>query len=169
MFKIIAKITSATAILATATVAASAETYKVTGTVTAVEIVSETMTEYVPYTECGNVEVPIYGNVSTGANGGEVLSGMIIGGLLGKGITGKDNGAAAGAILGGVIAADKKTERVIVGYNTVRQCHKGVKEKEVIIGSSYNVTYSWNGLYGTVNTNRRYYVDDSIEVNITLN
>ena len=76
---------------------------------------------------CQNVEVPIYGTVTRqggGASGGHILGGMIIGGLLGKRATGKDNGAATGAVLGGIIAADKankpKTETVITGYNTER-------------------------------------------------
>jgi len=42
-----------------------------------------------------------------GSAGQSALEGMIIGGLLGKGITGDDQGAAAGAVLGGVIGADK--------------------------------------------------------------
>lgn len=42
----------------------------------------------------------------TGASAGDILGGIIIGGLLGKGATGQDQGAAAGAIIGGMIAAD---------------------------------------------------------------
>ena len=49
-------------------------------------------------------------------------AGMILGGILGKGVTGKDNGAVAGAVLGGVTLADnKKTKQVITGYLTQRQ------------------------------------------------
>jgi len=36
---------------------------------------------------------------------------MIIGGIIGKGVTGDDKGAAAGAVLGGVIGADKGGKR----------------------------------------------------------
>lgn len=46
-----------------------------------------------------------------GSAGQSALEGMIIGGLLGKGITGDDQGAAAGAVLGGVIGADKAGRR----------------------------------------------------------
>ena len=51
---------------------------------------------------------------------------MIIGGILGKGVTGKDDGAAAGAVIGGLIGADKgakpKTKRVIVDYKDEKRC-----------------------------------------------
>ena len=105
-----------------------------------IEDVFATVVESTPYTRqvCQNVEVPIYGTVTrqgSGASGGDVLGGMILGGLLGKGVTGKDNGAAAGAVLGGIIAADKankpKTETVITGYKTERQCENITEYKDV--------------------------------------
>lgn len=120
---------------ALAATSASAETTRAT-----IEDVYATVVEQTPYTRqvCQNVEVPIYGTVTrqgSGANGGDVLTGMIIGGLLGKGATGKDNGAAAGAVLGGIIAADKankpKTETVITGYKTERQCENVTEYKSV--------------------------------------
>ena len=120
---------------ALAATSASAETTRAT-----IEDVYATVVEQTPYTRqvCQNVEVPIYGTVTRqggGASGGDILGGMIIGGLLGKGATGKDNGAAAGAVLGGIIAADKankpKTETVITGYKTERQCENITEYKNV--------------------------------------
>jgi len=104
-----------------------------------IEDVFATVIESTPYTRqvCQNVEVPIYGTVTRqgSATGGDVLGGMILGGLLGKGVTGKDDGAAAGAVLGGIIAADKankpKTETVITGYKTERQCENITEYKDV--------------------------------------
>lgn len=82
-------------------------------------------------TRCENIEVPIYEDVQRKGNAAEgALAGMIIGGILGKGVTGKDDGAAAGAVIGGLIGADKgskpKTERRIVGYQNQRQCSEVV-------------------------------------------
>ena len=124
-------------LIASALIASSASAEKITANI---EDVFATVIESTPYTRqvCQNVEVPIYGTVTrqgNGATGGDVLGGMIIGGLLGKGVTGKDNGAAAGAVLGGIIAADKaskpKTETVITGYKTERQCENVTEYKDV--------------------------------------
>ena len=120
---------------ALAATSASAETTSAT-----IEDVYATVVEQTPYTRqvCQNVEVPIYGTVTRqggSASGGDVLTGMILGGLLGKGATGKDDGAAAGAVLGGIIAADKankpRTETVITGYKTERQCENVTEYKNV--------------------------------------
>ena len=66
-----------------------------------------------PYTEtvCNIVDVPIYGKTGGGASAGDVLGGMIIGGLLGKGVTNKDNGAPVGAVIGGMAIPIKRMAR----------------------------------------------------------
>src|SRR6056300_2117366 len=98
------KILLATAFALTASSALAETRY---ATITSVEPRYQTTYQNVPTTQCQNVEVPVYGTVQGGgASGGDVLTGMIIGGLIGKGATGQDNGAAAGAVFGGVIAAD---------------------------------------------------------------
>lgn len=61
----------------------------------------------------------------TGASAGDILGGIIIGGLLGKGATGQDQGAAAGAVIGGMIAADKNQGprrdcRTVTQYHNVQ-------------------------------------------------
>ena len=75
---------------------------------------------------CEEYQVPIYGQQGS-VDGGDVLMGMIIGGLLGKGVTGQDNGAAAGAVFGGVIAADKAGKRTVQGYKTETKCRTEVR------------------------------------------
>jgi uncharacterized protein YcfJ len=66
---------------------------------------------------CKEIDVPIYEQRKRQTRGSDVLGGAIIGGLLGKGLTGQDNGAAFGALAGGMFAADaNRTENVIVGY-----------------------------------------------------
>lgn len=103
----------------------------VTGTV---QDYYEYYTERVPETKrvCETVQVPIYGTRKRDTNGGDVLGGMIIGGILGKAITGKDNGAAAGAVIGGIAGAERnKTEQVVTGYRDEQQCQTVETYKEV--------------------------------------
>ncbi len=49
--------------------------------------------EKVPETKrvCQTVQVPVYETRKKSTDGGDVLGGMIIGGILGKALTGKDN------------------------------------------------------------------------------
>lgn len=94
--------------------------------------------ETVPATRnvCSDVRTPIYQDVQVqGDAASGALLGMIIGGLAGKGVTGKDDGAAAGAIMGGLIGADKgskpKIERRIVGYETATRCDNITEYRDV--------------------------------------
>ena len=114
-------------------------------------------TESIPKTErvCQTVQVPVYTTRNKGASGGDILGGLIIGGLLGKAVTGNDKGAAAGAIIGGVATADsKKTEQVVTGYRNELQCetveaYDTVNRKQYdysvltfkLDGQSYSVTF----------------------------
>ena len=113
--------------------------------------------ERIPETKrvCQTVQVPVYGTRNKGASGGDILGGMILGGLLGKVVTGNDKGAAAGAVIGGVATADRnKTERVVTGYRDELQCEtvetfEEVNRKQydysiitfVVNGKSYQVTF----------------------------
>ena len=124
----------------------------------------------VPTTHCQNVEVPVYGTVQGGgASGGDVLAGMIIGGLLGKGITNKDNGAAAGAVLGGVIAADKNNSRQqIVGYKTERQCQQVVSYETERYLKNNKIYFTWNGINGSAYTYNNYSIGTQIPITISI-
>lgn len=156
------------AVFATFATTASAETVK--ARITQIEPRYETVYQNVTRTECYNVEVPVYGQTqSHGANGGDVLAGMIIGGLIGKGVTGDDGGAAAGAVLGGVIAADKKSHsQVITGYRTQRQCNEVLVNEPVRQLKNYFVYFKWNGMQGTAYTYNHYNVGDYIYVEVSL-
>jgi uncharacterized protein YcfJ len=128
----------------------------------------------VPRNECRNVEVPIYGTVQKqGDAAGGALAGMIIGGILGKGVTGKDDGAAAGAVIGGLIGADKgakgSQEQVVTGYRTERQCSEVMIREEQTEIKNYTITYDWNGIRGTSYTYNRYKPGDEIPVTVSIN
>lgn len=125
----------------------------------------------VPTTQCQDVEIPIYGTQQgNGASGGDVLTGMIIGGLLGKGATGKDKGAAVGAVIGGVIAADKgqNNKRVIIGYEIERQCSEVMTRQQISTIKDYHITFEWNGVYGSAYTYNNYQLGQRIPVEVRL-
>jgi len=140
-------------------------------TITHVKPNYERVSVNVPRTDCQDVQVPIYSNVKRpGASGTDVLTGMLFGGLLGKGITGKDNGAAAGAVFGGIIAADRAqgADRVITGYHVERKCVQRNRWEDREQIKNYRITYNWNGTYGTSYTQREYRVGDRLPVTVSI-
>lgn len=142
------------AALATATQATA------NGNATDVEVFHHTKTVAVnnptKVRECRDVKVPVYDQhkVEGDAAGGAFL-GMIIGGLLGKGVTGDDGGAAAGAVIGGLVGADNgakpRTERSIIGYSYEERC-----EIVTVNQQSYKEVYS----HSTI----RFYLDGQLHV-----
>jgi uncharacterized protein YcfJ len=150
------------------TTTAYAEAY---ATVTQVKPNYENVRVNVPRTTCRDIEVPIYGMVQrNGASSGDVLTGMLFGGLLGKGITGKDNGAAAGAVFGGMIAADRAqgTDRVITGYTLEQRCSQTDRYETRERIKNYRITYEYNGTYGQSYTNNKYRVGDRLSVTVSI-
>ena len=78
-----------------------------------------------PVEECGMVDVPVYGILDRPASGGEVLSGAVVGGVIGNLFgsgSGNDAMTVLGAIIGGTTANERKKERVIVSYTQKHQC-----------------------------------------------
>lgn len=119
----------------------------------------KTVIEQEPYRVevCKDVQVPVYGQTGSGASAGDVLGGMIIGGLLGKGATGKDNGAAAGAVIGGMIAADKnQSKQGVTGYRTERQCaiETRYEERQREVYSHSTIKFWANGESYTLKFNK---------------
>lgn len=109
-------------------------------------------------TNCYMVDVPIYATRQRkGDAAGGAFMGMLLGGIAGKAVTGDDKGAAAGAIMGGVIGADKgskpKNEQVVIGYNKERQC-----VEEIHYDTISKKVYSYSTLGFTLD-GKRYSID----------
>jgi uncharacterized protein YcfJ len=139
--------------------------------ITKIEPRYQTSYQNVPTTQCQDVQVPIYGTVQGGgATGGDVLAGMIIGGILGKGVSGNDKGAAAGAVMGGIIAADQGNgnKQVVTGYKTERQCSEVLVQQQVQTIKNYRITYKWQGMTGTSYTYNNYNIGDRIPVTVSI-
>lgn len=134
-------------------------------TVTNVEPYYSWVKKWTPVRQCSYVNKPIY--ETRRGNDGDILLGLILGGVSGKVITGNDKGAAAGAVIGGVIGANNN-KKTITGYRQVEVCDtvdKMTKHKQI---DGYLVTFKWNGIIGEANTNRRYYVGEKIPVMVNL-
>ena len=106
----------------------------------------KTVIKQIPYTEetCRLVDVPVYGNVGKEPTTGDILTGAIIGGVIGNNIKGEKNGGAAGAVIGGLIGANKGKEQGVVGYRQEEQCTTSTKytrsEEEVYDYSTIEFT-----------------------------
>ena len=158
-----------TAMITALSSAAFAQSHQVHATVTDVASSVSTIAESVPTTVCDTVRVPITETRRSGGGSGDTLAGMIVGGLIGKGATGDDKGAAVGAVIGGMIASDGKTYQVVTGYRKELQCNEVYKTQYREVVSGYEVSYEWNGLGGMVYTTTQYQVGDTILINITMN
>ena len=130
----------------------------------------ETVTEYSPIKVCRDEEIPIYGNINRNTdNSGNVLLGMILGGVSGKVITGEDGGAAVGAIAGGLIGANNNnSNNQIVGFRTVKTCSMRQKEVNSTQLKNYRITYDFHGALGTSYSYNSYLVGDKIAVNVNV-
>jgi len=155
----------ATALIGVAS-CATAETIasNVKGTVTEVQPLTRVVSVERPHRSCNTVEVPVYGNVGGGASAGDVLGGMIIGGLLGKGVSGNDRGAAAGAVIGGMVSADKNNQQGIVGYRQENRCTTEYITELQERNAGYRVTIEVEGNTIQTVTNRKYRVGQRVEV-----
>ena len=106
------------------------------------------VTTYIPHQQCRQAPDP-----------GNVLLGIILGGVTGKVITGEDGGAAVGAIAGGLIGSDNKR----------RVCETVHEEVLTRVIDSYDIRYTWNGYYGESRTSIPYRLGDEVLVNVSIN
>ena len=124
----------------------------------------ETIAEFVPRQTCRQMEVPIYQKKSGDA--GNVLLGMILGGVSGKVITGDDGGAAVGAVIGGLIGADGNNK--VVGYRqeTVCETIEVAVQKRVV--QNFTITYRWENLFGQSITWKRFNIGDEVPIDVRI-
>ena len=129
------------------------------------------VTRNVPVETCNMAQVPVYENVQgQGATGLEVLFGALFGGLAGKAITDKDEGAATGAVIGGVVAAEagRAPQVRIVGYEEKEICTTRYVQRTESVPKDYTIQYDWNGYQGWGIVDDQYEVGDEIEVNVSV-
>ena len=99
---------------------------------------------------------------------GSALTGMIIGGLLGKGVTGKDDGAIAGAVIGGMVGANNgannSTVRQVEVCNTEYVTQTVANEVDVIFNvMGNNVPIRMNATQAN-----NYYVGQRVRLRLRL-
>jgi len=136
-----------------------------------VEPIMEKATSHIPRQSCSYVKVPVYQTVQRQGDAGEgALLGMIIGGILGKEITGDNGGRNAGVVLGGIIGADKSAgkERIISGYKNQKQCTTVYDQITNNVITAYKIVFTYDGMQGTATTGHKYNVGDKINVNLGL-
>ena len=93
---------------------------------------------------CRLVKIPIYHKPHR-PTGAEILGGLVIGGALGKVISGDDKGALAGAVVGGLVTSSRQEPR-IVGYSRKRVC-----EDKIFHRKEYRQEYSHSTISFTIN------------------
>ena len=125
---------------------------------------------YTKEKSCYTVDTPIYGKtLNSGTTGGDVFTGMLLGSLLGKGATGKDKGAAVGAVLGGIIAAGKNnTKTSIIGYEPIRNCEIIQIPETIKTIKNYKIDYEWGDIIGSSYTYNRYHIGQHIPISISI-
>ena len=125
---------------------------------------------YTQEKSCHIIEEPIYGNISANVTkGGDVLTGLVLGGLLGKGVTGKDKGAAAGAVLGGIIASSRNnTKSTIIGYRKIPNCEIVQSPQTIKTIKNYRIDYEWGGIFGSSYTYNNYHIGQHIPISVNI-
>lgn len=148
-------------------VAANAENYAIITNVTPNYSYTRSYTQE---KSCQIIEEPIYRGISANVTkSGDVLTGLVLGGLLGKGVTGKDKGAAAGAVLGGIIAANRNnTKSTIIGYRKVPNCEIVQSPQTVKTIKNYRIDYEWGGIFGSSYTHNNYHIGQHIPISVNI-
>ena len=136
-----------------------------------VEPIFEHATSHIPRQSCSYVKVPIYQTVQRQGDASQgALLGMILGGIIGKELTGDNGGRNAGVVIGGLVGADKSAgkEQIITGYKDQKQCKTVYDQITNKVVTAYKIVFSYDGMQGTATTGHKYNVGDKINVNLGL-
>lgn len=150
---------------------APAHAKSVAAQISRVDPIYDNTTQHVPRQICENIQVPIYQTVQRqGDAAGGALLGMILGGILGKEITGDKGGKNAGVVIGGLIGADRAagSQKIISGYQNQKQCRTVYDQVSSQTISGYKIWFAYNGMEGSAFTNHKYSVGQRINVNMGL-
>ena len=138
--------------------AAHADSYKTQGKIVQINPVYTSVQQSQPQKSCYDVQVPIYGkDRSKQGSTGDTVLGAIIGGAIGNQFgngSGKDAMTVLGAIVGADAANKKGGKRVIIGYQTDRQCEITYTYVNKTIINEYDIIYTVQGQRITVRVNR---------------
>ena len=78
-------------------------------------------------------------------------------------------GNCLGAVLGGVISADKKrSKKVVTGYTTERQCQQVVSYETERYLKNNKIYFTWNGINGSAYTFNNYNIGTQIPITISI-
>lgn len=124
------------------------------------------VTEY--KTHCYDVKVPIY--VQKRGSDGDVLTGAIIGGVIGNQL-GSGSNKDAMTVLGVIIGADqgsRSTRQVVRGYTMEERCDTESYQVNEPYVSHYKIRYEYNGVEYNDTTNRHYTLGQRVKIRTSL-
>ena len=140
-------------------------TQSVTGTVVAVEPLTQVVSVQRPHTSCHTVDVPIYGGRNST---NDTIVGAVIGGAIGNqfgGGSGKDAATVLGAIIGADVANNRNNNNNIVGYRQENRCHTEYLTELQERHAGYRVTIEVDNSTITSVTDRNYSIGQTIQLN----
>ena len=153
------------AIIFTATTAAADGYYTPReGTVVKVEPVYSTVYNPRVQEHCFETRVPVYSHHQHDVS--DALAAAIIGGAIGNQF-GNGKGKDAMTILGAIVSTDQASRPTnsVVGYTTEWRCEMVQMNEEQRVFHHYQVTYSIDGQYRRINTDRNFRIGERIVIN----
>jgi len=137
-----------------------------------VERLQISVNEYTNQRRCTIKRIPVYGeSYQQGRqnSSGDLLGAMIIGGIFGHALSGNNDGAAAGAVMGALIQNDKAnnsgTGKFIAGYEDREVCDI-VRVQTPVYKDRYVVHWKWNSHRGHFISKKQWNVGQRVWVKV---